>query len=140
VKLSVNSTNTNGNLQFLTQNKTRLWILPDGKISISDDGKVANGYLLNIKGKAIAEEVLVELNGSWPDYVFAKDYKLMSFSQLREYVSTNNHLPQIPAAAEMKDGIALGNMNKLLTEKVEELTLYILQLHDEIEQLKKKVQ
>jgi len=84
--------------------------------------------------------VLVELNGSWPDYVFAKDYKLMNFSQLREYVSTNNHLPQIPAAAEMKDGIALGNMNKLLTEKVEELTLYILQLHDEIEQLKKKVQ
>lgn len=138
MKIAVNSTNTAGNLQFLTQNKTRLWILPDGKISISDDGKVASGYLLNIKGKAIAEEVLVELNGSWPDYVFAKDYKLMSLPQLKEYVTANNHLPQIPAAEEMKNGIALGNMNKLLTEKIEQLTLYILQLHDEIEALKKQ--
>lgn len=138
VKLSVNSTNSAGNLQLQTQNKTRLWVLSDGKISISDDGKVASGYLLNVKGKAIAEEVLVQLNGSWPDYVFAKDYKLMSLPQLKEYVTANNHLPQIPAAEEMKDGIALGNMNKLLTEKIEQLTLYILQLHDEIEALKKQ--
>ncbi len=64
----------------------------------------------------------------------------MNFEQLKSYINTNNHLPNIPSAEKMKDGINVGEMNKLLTEKVEELTLYILQMHEEIEQLKKKVQ
>ena len=137
---AVNSGNTSGKLQFLTKNKTRMTIGADGRIAIGDDAKFAAGYLLSVQGKIIAEELLVQLNESWPDYVFSDDYKLMNFEQLKSYITTNNHLPNIPSAEKMKDGINVGEMNKLLTEKVEELTLYILQMHEEIEQLKKKVQ
>lgn len=135
---SLNNSNTTGKIKFLTDNKPRMWIDVNGNVSISDDGKIASGYLFNVKGKMIAEEMMVELNGNWPDYVFSKDYKLMSLSELKQYITENNHLPQLPSAETMKDGIALGEMNKMLTEKVEQLTLYILQMHDEIEALKKQ--
>ena len=86
----------------------------------------------------MAEEVRVELNGTWPDYVFAKDYKLMPLQNLKKYVFENNHLPEVPAAEEMKDGIEVGKMNKMLMQKVEELTLYIIQLNEEVQELKKQ--
>ena len=113
-----------------------MWIDSTGAVSISDNGKVATGYLLSIKGKVAAEEVLVELNGSWPDYVFGKDYELMNLPELKKYIAINSHLPEIPSANEMNEGISLGNMNKLLMQKVEELTLYVLQLNEEIQSLK----
>jgi hypothetical protein len=140
LQLAVNSGNASGKLQLMTKNKTRMTIGADGRIAIGADAKFASGYLLSVQGKIIAEELLVQLNESWPDYVFSDDYKLMNFEQLKSYINTNNHLPNIPSAEKMKDGINVGEMNKLLTEKVEELTLYILQMHEEIEQLKKKVQ
>lgn len=139
LQLAVNSGNTSGKLQLMTKNKTRMTIGADGRIAIGDDAKFAAGYLLSVNGKIIAEELLVQLNESWPDYVFSDNYKLMNFEQLKSYINTNNHLPNIPSAEKMKNGINVGEMNKLLTEKVEELTLYILQMHEEIEQLKKKV-
>jgi hypothetical protein len=124
----------------MTRNKTRMWIDSGGAVSISDNGKVAAGYLLSIKGKVAAEEVLVELNGSWPDYVFEKDYSLMKLPELKQYIQQNNHLPEVPAAGEMNNGISLGNMDKILMQKVEELTLYVLQLNEEIQALKSKKQ
>lgn len=136
--LAVNSANTSGNIEFLTKNKSRMWIDSAGRVSISDDGKIKSGYLLNVKGKIVAEEILVQLNSQWPDYVFNKDYKLMPLPELKKFVSQNNHLPEVPSANEMKDGIAVGDMNKLLMQKVEELTLYVLQLNEEIESLKAK--
>jgi trimeric autotransporter adhesin len=134
--LSINSANSSGNLQFLTRNKPRMWIDGSGRVSISDDGKIKEGYLLNIKGKMVAEEVLVQLNGAWPDYVFNKDYKLMQLTELKKYISQNDHLPEVPPADEMKNGISVGDMNKLLMQKVEELTLYVIQLNEEIQTLK----
>ena len=115
-----------------------MWIDGSGRISISDDGKIKDGYLLNVKGKIVAEEILVQLNSNWPDYVFNKNYKLMQFPELKKYISQNNHLPEVPSANEIKKGIAVGDMNKLLMQKVEELTLYVLQLNEEIEVLKAK--
>ena len=86
----------------------------------------------------MAEEVRVELNGTWPDYVFADDYNLMPLQALKQYVMQHNHLPEVPSAEAMKDGIDVGKMNKLLMQKVEELTLYVIQLNEEIQQLKKQ--
>lgn len=90
----------------------------------------ATGYVLAVNGKAIAEEVRVELTGSWPDYVFDASYNLMSLEQLKQEIETNKHLPGIPSAEQMEEqgGMDLGAMQTKLVEKVEELTLYILQL------------
>ena len=94
-------------------------------------------YKFAINGKMICEELKVKLASSgWPDYVFANDYKLKSLSDLRRFIDQNKHLPGIPAAAEVeKNGIEVGDMQRKLMEKVEELTLYILQLEDKINRL-----
>ncbi len=94
-----------------------------------NSANIKTGYSLSVDGKIVAEEVLVQLSTSWPDYVFNKDYKLMPLKELEKSIRENNHLPNIPTAAEVeKEGITLGDMNKRLMEKVEELTLYIIDL------------
>lgn len=134
--LATNSGNASGKVVLRTNGIGRVWVDATGNVSIGNSGKIATGYLLSIVGKVMAEEVRVELNGTWPDYVFAKDYKLMPLQTLKKYVNENNHLPEVPAAEQMKDGIEVGKMNKMLMQKVEELTLYVIQLNEEIQQLK----
>jgi hypothetical protein len=103
--------------------------------------RIATGYSLSVAGKIIAEEVKVQLRAAWPDYVFAKDYKLLPLDELEQSINKNKHLPNIPSAAEVeKDGISLGDMNKRLMEKVEELTLYIIDLNKKNNALAEKVQ
>jgi len=135
-QVATNAENDNGKLEFRTNGSSRMWIDASGNVSVGGSGKVATGYLLSVVGKVMAEEVRVELNGTWPDYVFSKDYKLMALNNLKQYVKENNHLPEVPAAEEMKDGIEVGKMNKMLMQKVEELTLYVIQLNEEIQALK----
>ncbi|MES2777896.1 MAG: hypothetical protein V4722_27195 [Bacteroidota bacterium] len=99
----------------------------------------APGYKLKVFGKVIAEEVRVQVKSAWPDYVFSKDYKLNSLNTVEAYIAANNHLPNVPAAAEVeKSGIALGEMQTKMMEKIEELTLYIIGLQKQIDALKKK--
>ena len=75
----------------------------------------------------------------WADYVFSKDYKLSNLSEIEEYISKNGHLPGIPTEKEaVEQGIDLGEMNRLLLEKVEELTLHLIEQEKKIEQLNKK--
>ena len=136
--LATNSGNATGKVVLRTNGVGRVWVDATGNVSIGSSAKVASGYLLSVVGKVMAEEVRVELNGTWPDYVFAKDYKLMPLQNLKQYVMENNHLPEVPAAEEMKDGIEVGKMNKMLMQKVEELTLYIIQLNEEVQELKKQ--
>ena len=99
----------------------------------------AAGYKLRVYGKVIAEEVRVQLKAAWPDYVFSKNYKLKSLGEVEEYIAANSHLPNVPATAEVeKSGIALGEMQTKMMEKIEELTLYIIGLQKQIDSLKKK--
>lgn len=96
------------------------------------------GYKVSVEGKVIATDFVTMPIANWPDYVFGKDYQMMKLHDLKKFIEVNHHLPNIPDAEEIgKNGIELGSMTKSLTEKVEELTLYILQLHEEIETLKK---
>ncbi|MEO7311225.1 MAG: hypothetical protein ABIX01_12560 [Chitinophagaceae bacterium] len=97
------------------------------------------GYSFGVDGKMICEEVQVKLKADWADYVFAPAYTLRPINQVADFIKQNNHLPGIPAAASIaKDGLSIGEMQKLQMEKIEELTLYIIQLNEEVAQLKKR--
>ncbi|MBX7107430.1 MAG: hypothetical protein K1X61_02160 [Chitinophagales bacterium] len=99
----------------------------------------ATGYLLSVDGKVICEELKVQLSESWPDYVFDEGYSMPSISELKKFVSTNKHLPGIPPADEMKEqGLSVGEMQTKMMQKVEELSLYIIQLQDQIDALKQQ--
>lgn len=90
------------------------------------------GYKLAVAGSVIAESVKVKLQNAWPDYVFEPGYQLPPLSQLEAFISENKHLPDVPAADQVaKDGIDLAAMNAKLLKKIEELTLYIIQLKNE---------
>ena len=101
---------------------------PNAKLHVNTNmmigaGTPTSGYALSVNGKVISEEVRVEAD-VWPDYVFENDYPLIPLSQLELFINTNKHLPNIPAANQVhREGIALGDMNKRLLEKIEELTL-----------------
>lgn len=74
-----------------------------------------------------------------PDYVFEKDYKLMSLDELRKYLATNKHLPEVPSAKEMlQNGVNMSEMNLTLLKKIEELSLYILQLEERVKKVEGK--
>ena len=84
------------------------------------------GYLLSVAGKARMEEVVVE-TGWWADFVFADEYDLRPLSEVRRFIAEHRHLPDMPSAAEVEaEGVALGDMQARLLQKVEELTLYAL--------------
>ena len=98
----------------------------------------ATGFKLSVDGKMAAEEVRVELSANWPDYVFKEDYPLMPLDQLKNQIISIGHLPGMPSAGEVEDsGISLGEMNRLLLEKIEELTLHAIQLNERISNLEK---
>lgn len=97
----------------------------------------ATGYKLTVDGKIICEELQVLLKADWPDYVFEEKYHLMPLAELRDYLNEHKHLPGIPTAAEVsEEGIAVGEMQKMMMEKIEELTLYMLELEKEVNALK----
>lgn len=118
----------------------------NGSTYISSDLRIgtqnqATGYALSVNGKIACNEVLVQATASWPDYVFAPEYELMSLQSLEESILKNNHLPGIPSAKQVEaEGIKLGDMQRMLLEKVEELTLYLIEQDKVISQLKEEVE
>jgi len=132
---------------FIEQNGSTLFLGVNGgpmrldatQIAIGSINSNAGAYKLTVSGKVICEELKVELYNSWPDYVFADEYQLTPLHELKSFIETNHHLPSMPKAAEVeKEGFEVGEMNRLLLEKVEELTLYVIQLQAEVDALKEK--
>ncbi|MFH6983759.1 hypothetical protein [Marinoscillum luteum] len=122
----------------------KMTMLANGNLGLgteSPDSKLA------VNGTIHTKEVRVDLNG-WSDFVFANDYKLPTLKEVETYISENKHLPEIPSEAEVSEnGINLGEMNAKLLQKIEELTLYMIdmnrrmnQLETENTELKEKVQ
>lgn len=111
-------------------------------INLAVSGKVGIGTTipdeaLAVKGKIHAQEVKVDMSVPGPDYVFEQNYALLSLVDLSKYIQENKHLPEVPSAKEMEqNGVNLGNMNLLLLKKVEELTLYVIELEKEVRELK----
>ncbi|WP_138475612.1 hypothetical protein [Dyadobacter bucti] len=95
-----------------------------------------SGYQLFVKGGILAEAVTVA--GGWADYVFEKGYKLKALSEVETFIAENGHLPNVPSSREVESsGVNLGEMTRIQQEKIEELTLYLINLSKEIEGLKK---
>lgn len=95
---------------------------------------------LNVLGGILTDSVRVALSGDWADYVFTEGYNLKSLEKLSDYIKTNKHLPNIPTAAEAKNnGIDISKMQIKLLEKIEELTLYLLQQQKDIAHQNKNI-
>ena len=130
---------------FISQETADLFIGVNGgklhldatQIAIGNVKNTADAYKLAVTGKIICEEIRIKLNTAWPDYVFDEEYKMPTLADLGQFVKTNKHLPNIPAASQIeKEGHDVGLMQKRMMEKIEELTLYILQQQEQINELK----
>lgn len=111
-----------------------------GTSNLPSDGIAADGnkYKLFVKDGIKTEKVKVDIStdNGWADYVFAKDYKLMSLKEVENYINDNGHLPEVPSTEEaIQNGIELKEMNILLLKKVEELTLHLIDQDKRIEEL-----
>lgn len=94
---------------------------------------------LNVVRGILTDSIRLSHVVQWADYVFDENYPLRPISELSEYVRTHKHLPNIPTTEEVNsNGIELGSMNAKLLEKIEELTLYVMQLQEQINELKKQ--
>jgi len=125
--------NDNGDqFNFLGAGTNRMTVnLSTGNVGI---GVASPVYRLEVCGTIRAKEVRVETG--WCDYVFEKDYKLRSIDKLEQYINKNKHLPGIAPASEVeKDGLKIAEMNKAMMEKIEELSLYVIQLNKQNKQL-----
>jgi hypothetical protein len=95
-------------------------------------------YKLAVNGNIRSKEVVVET--AWADYVFHKNYRLLSLAELEKFIGENYHLPNIPSAEEIeKNGLSLGDLQKRMMEKIEELTLYIIEQNKKIIALEQKL-
>lgn len=107
-----------------------------GNTTLNGSLTVGNGFQCDALGNLEVKHLKVTLTG-WPDYVFGGSHALMPLNELESYINEYSHLPGVPSATEVEeDGADLGEMNKLLMEKVEELTLYIIDLQKQINELK----
>jgi len=111
-------------------------------IKFTDSYKVImaiyNNAIVKIDGKLFAKEIEVKTD-VWADFVFKPDYKLMPLNELESFIKENNHLPNIPTEAQVKtDGINVAEMNAKLLQKIEELTLYVIEQQKQIDRLKNK--
>jgi hypothetical protein len=146
-----NNLSKGGTLIFNTSdasgtNQPRMFINDVGNIGIGT--LVPGSYKLAVEGKIAARGVKVTLQNPFPDYVFDSTYQLRPLAHLEQYINQNKHLPGIPSAKEVEKegGVELGEMNVKLLEKIEELSLYIIEVNkklqeqqEEIERMKKLI-
>jgi hypothetical protein len=110
----------------------RMRIDVNGNVGIGTSSP--GSFRLAVNGKIWTQEVNVQMTNPGPDYVFEKNYDLLSLTELETYINQNKHLPQVPSAKEMeKDGLNLKEMNMILLKKVEELTLHLIEMKKENE-------
>ena len=125
-------------LQFLTT--PNIDDLPVVRMHIHENGYIGIGTtspqnLLDVNGTIRAKEIKVE--SDWADFVFDDNYDLPSVQEVAAYIKEYKHLPGIPSATEVREeGVNLGEMNKKLLLKIEELTLYVIKQQQEIDELK----
>lgn len=141
------STASSGNLAFRFTDKNwnhLMTIDADGQVSIGGAPTVgASSYKLYVATGILTEKVKVALSTdqvNWSDFVFADDYQLKPLAEVEEYVKENKHLPEIPSAEEVyKNGLDLAQMDAKLLQKIEELTLYVIQQNKKIEELENRL-
>lgn len=113
-------------------------------ITIAGNGYVGIGTtspkeILSVNGSIRAKEIKVE-TANWPDYVFEKGYQFPNLEDTENYINAHKHLPGVPASAVVeKEGVSLGEMNKILLKKIEELTLHLINQEKQLKAQKKEI-
>lgn len=96
-----------------------------------------NKYTLFVAKGVLSEDYGIGPKSTWSDFVFNRDYTLKTIPEVEEFISENNHLPDVPSAEQVaEEGYSQHDMNKILLQKIEELTLYTIQQQKEIQELK----
>ncbi len=122
----------------ISENSTsdKMVIKANGKVGIGTNNPDSE---LSVNGKIHTKEVKVDMTG-WADYVFDKGYQLPTLQEVEQHIKENGHLQNIPSTKEVEEnGIELGEMNKKLLEKIEQLTLYIIKQDKRITQLEEAI-
>lgn len=120
-------------------------IFKNGKVVIGAElmANTPGTYKLYVKDGILTEKLRVANNLdplNWADFVFDDNYELMPLQKLESYITANKHLPEIPSATDVsKNGIDIAEMDAKLLQKIEELTLYVIQQQKEIDELKKQL-
>lgn len=137
-----------GGIKFFTHGTYRMSIDYNGKVGIGTETPTqrldVNGNVRGVNfyanGTVFANEVKVEVT-KWSDFVFDKDYKLLSLEEVKAHIEEYKHLPDIPSEKEViEEGINVSEMQAKLLQKIEELTLYVIELKEENKQIKLKLQ
>jgi hypothetical protein len=104
-------------------------------------GKDSIQFIVRANGYVVARDILVNTNVITPDYVFEKNYKLRSLSEVEKYINENKHLPDVPSAANVKNGgLNVAEMDAALLKKVEEQTLYIIDMQKQMNEMQKEIE
>lgn len=134
-------TTTGRSVKFISSNSVMMTIFDNGRVGIGTTN-IPSAYKLAVADGIITEKVKVAIEGSsqWADFVFEDDYKLRSLQEVESFIQDNKHLPDVPSADEVvEQGIDLGTMNATLLRKIEENTLYLIQLQKENQELKAEI-
>ncbi len=132
-ELFISTENVNKHISFQIAGDYKLKINGNGNVGIGTTNPTEK---LSVNGTILCKRVKVISDVPQSDFVFGSDYRLMNLNELESYVNTHSHLPEIPSAQEFKEnGYNLGEMDDLLLRKVEQLTLYIIELNKKIEEL-----
>ncbi len=138
IYVNQNTTDVKNSITVKNNSEDRFKVFSNGVVSTqlgSDawnaleikDAQGENIFRVNTEGNLACTRITV-LTSNFPDYVFEKDYKLMTLMELEDYITRNKHLPNVPSSSEVqKNGADLGEINRVLVEKVEEQTLYLIQ-------------
>jgi len=114
-------------------------IFPNGTVGINTNN--TQGYQLAVNGSAICTKLVVKQHNNWPDFVFDSSYHLQSLTKVEEFLKLNKHLPEMPSSKEVENsGVDVGETERLLLKKIEELTLYMIEVKKENTELKKRIE
>lgn len=133
-----------GNIYFETGrtgtvSPVKMMLTNSGSLTIGVTEPYTLSHKLAVNGSAIFTKVVVKNYNNWADYVFDSSYQLIPLKQLEEFLQQHKHLPEVPSATEVaKEGIDLGNNQVVLLKKIEELTLYTIQQHKQLEAQKQE--
>lgn len=130
-----------------TATSAKLTIKNNGTILIPGQTKIGtksstahSNAMLMVDGKVVCKDLYVTASSDWPDFVFEKNYQLTNLYAVRDYYEANKHLPNVPTACEIEEkGINMSEMSAIQMQKIEELTIYIIQLKTELDELKKQL-
>lgn len=123
-------------LAFKTNDIQRILISSDGNVGIGTSAITGGAYKLYVENGIRTGKVKVDLATNWPDYVFHQQYKLPSLKEIEEFIQKNKHLPDVPSAKEVKEnGLDLGDNQAILLKKIEELTLYLIEVNKKVDKL-----